>query len=297
MIHDLYNAFHLGDSVFIMILFYNIKDYIETNNITINYYCKNEYHKQLKEFLCSDNIKLLDYKENGINVWIGNTEFELNYFNRNNISFNDFYIIFFNQLLKKININYELQYFQYTDHDLLIRYNNLDNKYKDIDFLIINSLPFSGQIEYIEEDWNKLCTELNKKYKIATTKKIDNILCTLDDNLSIKDIASLSTKVKKIVAVNTGVVPGLFNEYTLNNIKQFYYMDNNLRYSYPKFTKIHQVTDVFPLFEINNVVTEGFNICYSKFVKKIILSNTVLRDVLIILALLLILFKMYTLKI
>ena len=67
-------------------------------------------------------------------------------------------------------------------------------------------------------DWNNFCIILNKKYKIITTKKVDGILCTLDDNLSLKDIASLSTNIKNIIAINTGVVPGLLNEYTLNNI-------------------------------------------------------------------------------
>jgi hypothetical protein len=235
-----------------MILFYNIKDYIENNNIIINYYCLHTYHNQLNEFICSNNIKLLDFTDstpnidNAINVWIGSNDFQENWFN-NNKSYNDFYVSFFNNLLKKINIEYELKYLQYTDPDLLTRYNKLDDKYKDIDYLIINSIPLSGQLDYDENEWNKLCTELNKKYKIVTTKKIDNILCTLDNKLTIKDIAALSTHVKKIIAINTGVVPGLFNEYTLNNIENFYYYDNSLYYSYPKFIKsdISKLSDFY----------------------------------------------------
>lgn len=252
MIINLYNSFHLGDSVFIMILFYNIKNYIENNNIIINYYCMSIYHNQLREFICSNNIKLLDFTDttsnidNAINVWIGSNDFQENWFN-NNKSYNDFYVSFFNNLLKKINIDYELKYLQYTDPDLLTRYNKLDDKYKDIDYLIINSMPQSGQLHYDENEWNKLCTELNKKYKIVTTKKIDNILCTLDNKLTIKDIAALSTRVKNIIAINTGVVPGLLNEYTLNNIENFYYYDNSLYYSYPKFIKsdISKLSDFY----------------------------------------------------
>jgi len=240
MIIDLYNYYHLGDSIFMMILFYNIKNYIENNNIIINYYCNIEYHKQLNEFICSNNINLLNYtgSENGLNVWIGNTEFEINYFNHNNkTSYNDFYIIFFNQLLNKINIPYKIEYLQYSDPELLSRYDRLNDKYKNIDYLIINSIPLSGQFYYNENNWATLCIELNKKYRIVTTKKVNDILCTLDDNLTVKDIAALSIKVKKIIAVNTGVVPGLLNEYTLNNVEEFYYYDNSLFYSYPKFIK------------------------------------------------------------
>jgi len=36
------------------------------------------------------------------------------------------------------------------------------------------------------------CDMYNKKYKIVTTKKIKNINCTLDDDLTIKDIAAIS---------------------------------------------------------------------------------------------------------
>ena len=87
MVINLYNSFHLGDSVFIMILFYNIKDYIENNNIIINYYCLHTYHNQLNEFICSNNIKLLDFTDstpnidNAINVWIGSNDFQENWFN------------------------------------------------------------------------------------------------------------------------------------------------------------------------------------------------------------------------
>jgi hypothetical protein len=62
---NLYNNYNLGDNIFIFILFYNIKKYIEDNNIIINYYCKREYHDQLNEFnCCSKNIHILEFDEN-----------------------------------------------------------------------------------------------------------------------------------------------------------------------------------------------------------------------------------------
>lgn len=267
---DLYNLYHLGDSVFIFILFYQIKNYIEENNIIINYYCKEELHKQLSEFICSNNIKLKNYTENniGLNVWINYNEYPItwsNWLNKNNYNnaFNEFYVIFFNQLLKKININQKINYLSYNDKDLLIRYNNFNEKFKNIDFLIINSVPMSGQYNYNETEWNNLCIKLDKKYKIITTKKVNDIQCTLDDNLTIKDIAALSTNIKNIIAVNTGVLPGLFNEYTLNNIDVLYYFDNNLTFSYPKFKKINNLnelnfltihTETFSNTEKNNLI-------------------------------------------
>jgi hypothetical protein len=64
----------------------------------------------------------------------------------------------------------------------------------------------------------------------------------MDDNLTIKDIASLSTKAKVIIAVNSGVVPGLFNIYTLTNVKHVYIFDDRIFYSYPNFEKKENIT-------------------------------------------------------
>ena len=37
---------HLGDNIINFIFFYKIKDYIESNNILIHYYCLKQYHKR-----------------------------------------------------------------------------------------------------------------------------------------------------------------------------------------------------------------------------------------------------------
>lgn len=253
---------HIGDCVFVMILFYNIKDYIEKNNIFINFYCLSEFHKQLNEFNVSNNIKLLDYKEEGLNIHPTNNHFDYNFLkNIIGISFNEFYVNFYNNLLKELNINYTLTNLSYKDEDLLVRYNNLNNKYnnelKNIDFLVINSIPFSKQIEYIETDWNNFCIKLNNKYNIITTKKIEGIKCTLDYDLTLKDIASISTNIKNIIGINTGVIVGLFNEYTLTNIDNCYYFDHNVFYSYPKFKKVNNLNDLEFLF--NDKLIENFN--------------------------------------
>ena len=63
--------------------------------------------------------------------------------------------------------------------------------------------------------------------------------------LTIKNIASISTNSKIIIAVNSGVLPGLLNEITLKNAKKIYIFDKNNYYSYPNFvnkTNINQIT-------------------------------------------------------
>jgi hypothetical protein len=250
MIYYIHNEYHLGDNIFNMILFYNTKDYIENNNILINYYCQSRYLNQVVEFVPSKNIHLfsIDKKpKKSLELWINNKYFLYNHDNKENhkISFNKFYINFFNIALNKLRIPIKLNKFVYTDKDLLIRYEMLNEKYKNIDILVLNSQPLSEQYNYNKTEWDNYIILLNKKYKIATTTKVnENVLCTMDDNLTIKNIAAVSTNVKVVIAINSGVVPGLLNYYTLTSVKQFYTFDNRCFYSYPNFVRKQKIKDI-----------------------------------------------------
>ena len=85
---------------------------------------------------------------------------------------------------------------------------------------------------------------MNQNYKVVTTTKVDGVCCTMDDHLTIKDIASISIKARIIIAINSGVVPGLLNKYTLNNVNKVYIFDNRCEYSYPKFTNKNNINDI-----------------------------------------------------
>ena len=264
----LYNKFHLGDNVFSFILFYNLKEYIEKNNIIIFYYCKKEYIQQLLEFKCSNNIVIIENHDiTGLNVHIGNKNLKFNWYdyknfekskvNINNKHYYDvFYILFFNNLLKELHIPVIINKLEYDDPELLNIYDNInqkyDNKYSNVDILILNSIARSGQYEINDNEWNELINNLNKKYKIVTTEKVEGIHCTRDDNLNIKDIAAISIFSKKIIAVNSGVVPGLFNKYTLNNVEVIYIFDYNVCYKNEKFKDICNIHELNFLFEDNN---------------------------------------------
>ena len=239
----LYNEYHLGDHIFNFILFYNIKNYIEQNDITIEYYCGKEYHDQLAEFNSSKNIKILEYnpsRDCGQQFWIGNHEFKINNDNRSANEFDVFYVDFFNQFSQLKNIPVTMKTLEYNDPELTERYNRFastNDKYADLDFIILNSTPRSNQ--YVKDDakWNAFIKKMDKKYKIITSEKVEGINCTCDDKLTVKDIAALSTRAKNIIAINSGVVPGLFNSETLNNIENIYYFDNLNTYRHSKFIK------------------------------------------------------------
>lgn len=102
----------------------------------------------------------------------------------------------FNQFLKTYNIPIVVNLFQYQDPDLFERFNQFDEQYKNIDILVINSTPQSGQLTYSKEEWNEFLIKLSKKYKIATTEKVADDILSLN-LFSVKNIASIATSVKK----------------------------------------------------------------------------------------------------
>ena len=255
-----HNLYHLGDNVFNIIFFKIIKSYIEEKNIIIYYYCQPEYIKQVSEFNDIPNIKIEHIQNKPLNsteLWIDKEMRGLSWtkiYNTNcqlgmKRSFYDrFFASFFNNVMKNMKIPIQIKTFYYKDSDLKHRYFSInkrfDNKYRKIDILILNSQPMSGQFNYNKSEWDEHIKLLNHTYKVITTTKVDGIACTMDDHLSIKDIAAISCRVKIIIAVNSGVVPGLLNKYTLNNVKHVYIFDDRCKFSYKKFENKDSIKEI-----------------------------------------------------
>jgi hypothetical protein len=189
-----------------------------------------------------------------LHVWIGDTIFDTCWFTKANEygrKLNIYYVQFFNEVLQKLKLPLIFEKLEYTDPDLLKRYENINKKfnkkYDELDFLILNSTPRSGQYFKNYWEWNPLITELNKKYKIATTEKVQGVNCTYDDMLTVKDIAAISTKAKKIIAVNSGVVPGLLNTYTLNMVEVIYTFSYADCFDHPKIVSKTNINDLYCL--------------------------------------------------
>jgi hypothetical protein len=214
---------HLGDNIINFIFFYKLKDYIESNNILIHYYCLKQYHKNLIEFNCSKNISILglDYDLDFVEIdkigyllWQGhNTPYQH--------VIEDKLCGMFNIFLQKYNIPISVNSFEYQDPDLITRYNILNDIYKKLDILIINSSPLSGQYKYNKPEWDNFIINLHKKYSLATTQKVNDNILSLD-NISVKDIAAMALHVKIIIAINTGPSIPLYNTDILNNVDVIY---------------------------------------------------------------------------
>jgi hypothetical protein len=250
-----YNSNHLGDTIFCFICFYYIKHYIEENNIQIHFFCNDVNIPQLSEFNYSPNISIFPIENKPDNeeihdLWIGQS-IEYNYYDAVmgkheyfDVFLSNFYTIF----LQKLNIPIKIEKFIYNDAGLYERSceinHKTNNKYTNIDFLFNNSRPCSGQIDYNEYEWDYFAIELSKKYNIVTTKKLHNIKCTLDDNLTVRDIAAISTRIKKFILLGNGVAAGLMNNYIVHNAEIVYYLCGRDVISFPNFvnkTHINQM--------------------------------------------------------
>ena len=241
----LFNEYHLGDCIFVCIYFYWIREYIEKNHIDIVFYILPEHIQQVQEFIPSKNIRLEDLAhKKGITTWIGSDEYSCHFRNcemqDSRVIFDLFLAKFLSQVfMERLNIPIIMTEFVYEDPDLLERYARLDTKYHDIDILIVNSDPYSGQVLHIDEvGTNNYIHQLQKKYKIVTTKKIEGVPCTRDDNLTLKGIAAVSTRAKIIMAYNTGPVVGMMNQYTLEYMRQFYVIVFNCCFQNKKFKNV-----------------------------------------------------------
>ena len=245
------NVFHLGDCIYSLIFFYNINDYLKQNNILIYFYCNNEYYSQINDFNNLDNIKIysIDFLPSDkkiYDLWIGSSDYNYNWYNNiiePIIAYDIFLCKYYNNILKNMNIPVIIEKFIYKDTELIKRAVNInlhsDNYYKNIDFLINNAIPMSGQFDYNLIEFNNYIVKLSKKYNIVTTQKVENIKCTRDYKLSAKDIASISLNIKNFIVIESGIIAGLYNEYLVDNPDVIIYNLAKYDYHFCSFKNFH----------------------------------------------------------
>jgi hypothetical protein len=232
---------HLGDNIINFIFFYKIKDYIESNNITIHYYCHKQYHKNLLEFNCSENIKIFEHENKGHLLWLGGIKdggkTPQHYFLEDTICG------MFNIFLDAHQIPISVNTFEYEDDDLFKRFEKLEDKYKNVNILVINSRPLSGQYIYNKNVWDNFIVKLSKKYVVATSEKVNDEIICLND-FSVKNIAAVALNSKIIISVNTGPSVPLYNTNILNNIDAFYLFTDCYNYKTRKTTVMKNIEDL-----------------------------------------------------
>ena len=228
---------HVGDNLINMHFFSQIKNYIELNNIYINYHCHQQYHENVKLFLSSTNITILPHKQIGYSLWQANE----NIFSGKFIE--EILCDMFNAFLKAHQIPIVLDKFEYCDDNLLIT--SIEHSLNNIDVLVINSPPKSGQLHYDISEFNNFIIALNNRYRVAVTDTVNDDIVDVS-KYNIRQIASLAKTVKIVIAINTGPSLGLYNQEITNNVDAIYILDSTDHYHFKtnKFAKYKNIRDL-----------------------------------------------------
>jgi len=221
-----YNNNHYGDSILNLKIFYINKAILQEKGIQIHYYYNNEYIKnrsELERYIDPVVVQLHTLSEkpyDAIELWMGNPIGNLQCDN----NFEEYIPEFYKQILAHLglqDINIDTSLYQ-PENYLKEIYAKLDGKYHDLDVLIINAEPKSGQ-PYDKAKMDDLCIKLSKKYRVATTTPVNNdILCTFNDGLKLQDIGAISTHAKNIVSMFSGPITACFNSETRNTVKKWF---------------------------------------------------------------------------
>jgi hypothetical protein len=211
------NIYHLGDNIFNLRLFAYISEELKRKNITIKYALEPDQIPVMKEWIQNSHVELIPLKDkqaDSYDMWMGYENISL---------FDDAILSMYRKFLSKFNLITTIPDMYLSDDALLTTYDKLNNKYKNVDVLVINGEGRSGQCDndINKQEWPDACKYLHSKYKIVTTEKMEGIACTRDDNLTLKDIAAMSMHVKYIVAVHTGPLTGCYNAFSKQNVKKW----------------------------------------------------------------------------
>jgi len=227
--------FHYGDNIANLKFFYDIAAKLKENNVMVYYYYDNNQNKNEIEFtryIDRDTLTLRllsERPENSVELWMG--------MDIDGVSHGDFDVYFpkfYTRILMAMNMQgqgIDVSLYQKEDY-LLDVYERLDAKYKDLDILVLNSQPYSGQFaSYNPDTMNAMCRKLATKYKIATSTHVDDsIPCTMRDGLAIQDIGAISTHAKYVVGVFSGPLTACFNQYSKEHVKKWiFFLSNPLK--------------------------------------------------------------------
>lgn len=228
MEYHFYNAFHYGDNILNLKFLRNLP--LKDNNIIVHYYYNRFYIKnknELEEYVTPEIILHNSNPPQGaIHLWMGKYPILEGYTFK---IFDEYFKRFYKCIVSHMGLSGISTSLYHEDPQLLARYETLPDKYKELDILILNTPPFSGQYEYNNDEWNELSLFLHSKYKIATAQHVsDDILCTMRDSMTIHDIAAISTHVKYIIAVHSGPLMACYNAHTKSSVRKwFIFHDGN----------------------------------------------------------------------
>lgn len=247
MVYESYNEFHLGDNlIHLHFLRKMALAYPEHQFIHAAQECHLPQLREVVEDMATIKlIRIEDRSALAVNVWknagAGTPRggFWENHPQRRH--YGNFHVLWFDHLAVKMGLESPIG----KPEDLLFDYPRLkeplglgcdpfDTEYtwREIDFLIVNSRPCSGQLRAFDriEYFNALIEELSRGHRVVctdTNPELDaqemrsrkTLRCTRDYNLTLTSIGELSNRCKVIIGVSTGPMWPTMNVFNRESVK------------------------------------------------------------------------------
>jgi hypothetical protein len=212
---------------------------MKEKGIKVKYLFDSNYIKNVDELQRYVNPETVELEpltstlpESAIELWMGNPIEGKSAACQENCVFDKYHREFYTMTLSKLGIDPAgIDVSLYQDEPYLQDvYNKLDPKFKDLDILIINATPQSGQFIYDKKKVDAMCSHLAKNFKIAVTTPLDedkSVVCTMTDNLKLQDIGAISTHAKHIIAVHSGPLMACYTAATKASVKKWIILNNH----------------------------------------------------------------------
>lgn len=225
-----FNMMHLGDCI--QALHY-LTNATKINDVNFKFYCNPSYHGQLTEMLDGDDRVKLEHiymvetiDDPCYNIWIGAHDYggiaETSEEVYGNDSDQGTCFLVLSKIISdamKIWCPFEEKKDMIYNQESL----SLDSKHTEkYDYLFINSQNQSIEFPNFENECADMLSKLlDKNKKVITTRKISDVPCTLDYDMSVVEIARLAKNVKNIIGVNTGPLHLCMNKWVIPNLDKF----------------------------------------------------------------------------
>lgn len=229
-----YNKYNLGDC---LVSIHFLNKLLEKNNFECNFYCKDEYHKELQPLINSNSkINLNPASESkGINLWVSNILWRVKdvegenypFFSKKYPHLEDVCeMVFKSHKLLCLENNFIFPYNNkfdiFFDEEIVLKDSNIGQ----YDYIIVNSDCNSGQVHFTSQENDNIFTSIitqiiSQGSSFITTKKHGEYPCTCDYGLTIGEIGQLSKNCKMVIGVPTSPFWILINKNSLNNDIKF----------------------------------------------------------------------------
>lgn len=228
-----HNDHHIGDCLMFLRFVFNNKELLNESNICIIFHYNQEYmgnfKKELDVYAVPETIVLSSdpAPADSYETWMFYLINGVKYLN-----WVHYFEIYYKKIAAHLKLNLDRIVCNIWQPEPYLNAicADLPTPCKNIDILIINGTTHSGQYNRDRSAMDNLCRVLDTSYNIITTRKVDNITCTLDYDLRIRDIAALATQARFVVALYTGPLCALYNEEAKKAVTKWFFIVTNGEY-------------------------------------------------------------------